>query len=79
LPPSPATLDAVTMLCVDLRIGFAEVASESSLRSVSNPSCLGGPGIRPRLSLIASASDVIRLPGTGINRFSRVIRQHPFS
>jgi hypothetical protein len=59
---APAAPHAVTMRSVDLWVGFAEVASESTaLRSESNPSCLAGPGIRRRLSFIASASDVIRL------------------
>jgi hypothetical protein len=58
---APATPDAVTMRSVDLRVLSAAVASEVSVRCVSNPSWLAGPGIRPRLSFIASASDVIRL------------------
>jgi hypothetical protein len=53
-PPSPATPQGV-----DLRIGSVEVASESSaLCCISSPSWLAGPGIRRRLSFIASSNEV---------------------
>jgi hypothetical protein len=53
---APATPDAVTMRSVDLWVGFVEVTSESSVTLR-----IAGPGFRPRLSFIASESEVIRL------------------
>ena len=52
----------MTIGSVDLRIGFAEVASTGFVTPhIRFRGRLAGAGIRPRLSFIASASDVIRL------------------
>ena len=72
-PPPPARPDAATTQRVDLRVGSAEVSSESSVTRRISPGWLAGPGH-------SSASVVLRVlerSGPGVAAARRLDRRSP--